>query len=78
MSENVIPLQDYRPHLHLDGPVICLNCKHEWHGVSPVGRYAGLECPQCSLENGVRKGLGWPENTNIPLRLREQHILYLR
>ena len=60
MSENVISLQEYRP--HLEGPVICMHCKHEWRGVSPVGRYAGLECPRCNLETGVRRGLIWPEN----------------
>lgn len=55
---NVIPLEEYRP--HLSGQAKCLHCKHEWLAVSPVGVYAGLECPECHLVKGIRAGLVYP------------------
>lgn len=36
---------------HLGGPCRCLDCKHEWHGIAPVGRL-WLECPACTLIRG--------------------------
>lgn len=37
---------------HLQGPAVCLACKHEWQSVSPVGT-CKLECPSCGTERGV-------------------------
>lgn len=37
---------------HLQGPAVCLACKHEWQSVSPVG-VVKLECPACGTERGV-------------------------
>ena len=59
MADNVVSLDEYRP--HLAGPARCLHCQHEWAAVSPVGVYAGLVCPQCGLDRGVRKYLVFPD-----------------
>lgn len=37
---------------HIQGPAVCLACKHEWRSVSPVG-VSKLECPACGTERGV-------------------------
>ena len=55
---DVVSLQEYRP--HLAGPARCLHCHHEWQAASEVGVFAGLECPECHLEKGVRAGLVYP------------------
>lgn len=31
---------------HIQGRVKCINCKHEWQGVAPVGT-TWVECPEC-------------------------------
>ena len=49
---NVVELQKYKP--HMTGEVVCLNCKHEWVGVMPVGTF-NIECPECKSEKGVIK-----------------------
>ena len=36
---------------HVSGIAICLDCKHEWAAVAPVG-VVWLECPSCSLARG--------------------------
>lgn len=41
---------------YIGGPHICLSCRNEWIGASPVG-VTGLECPECGLNKGVAKGL---------------------
>ena len=46
---------------YIEGPVKCLRCKHEWRGVMPPGRPAGLECPGCGSSTGVLTGLVEPE-----------------
>lgn len=38
---------------HLQGPVRCLACRHEWPAVVPAGRYGALECPECGLLKGT-------------------------
>ncbi len=52
MSNNVISLAEYRP--HMTGDVVCLACKHEWNGIMPIGTFQ-LECPECRSEKGVLK-----------------------
>ena len=41
---------------HWSGPCVCLGCRHEWHGVAPVGTTI-LECPSCGLMKGRTKFL---------------------
>lgn len=36
---------------HMTGPARCLDCKHEWVAVAPVGTI-WMECPKCSLIRG--------------------------
>lgn len=38
---------------HLSGPCRCLSCGHQWTGVAPIGKPAGLECPSCHLHRGA-------------------------
>lgn len=59
----VISLDAHRP--HYEGPVRCLDCKHEWQAVAPVGTL-WLECPSCSL---LRGRFIWP--------VQRQEILHL-
>lgn len=47
----VIYLDEQRP--HLAGPCRCLDCKHEWQGVAPVGTWA-MDCPKCGASKGAR------------------------
>lgn len=43
---------------HIEGPVRCMRCGHEWRAVSPQGSDpVGLECPECHAEVGIRQGL---------------------
>ena len=57
-GNNITNLDEYRP--HLSGLARCLHCGHEWVSVSPVGMFAGLSCPQCNMEKGVRVGVAYP------------------
>jgi hypothetical protein len=54
-EEKVINFGDYKP--HLSGPVRCLNCKHEWIAIAPMGTFAELECPECGFLKGIYVGL---------------------
>lgn len=36
---------------HLSGKALCLNCKHQWVAVAPIGTL-DLECPECTLPQG--------------------------
>ena len=40
---------------HRAGGARCLNCKHEWSAVAPVGTTT-LECPNCHTFQGLFKG----------------------
>lgn len=42
---------------HWEGECVCLGCRHEWHGVGPLGVYTSLECDDCGLPKGVVKNL---------------------
>lgn len=57
----VIDLNARRPNPYLEGKARCLVCKHEWVEISPVGRHAGLECPQCEVYSGVFKAAVEPD-----------------
>lgn len=52
MSENVVNLDEHRP--HTTGTAICLACRHEWEAVAPIG-VEWLQCPQCLLTRGLFK-----------------------
>ena len=45
---------------YVEGPVKCLRCKHEWHGVAPAGVPTGLECPSCGCFAGARMSVVQP------------------
>ena len=58
--DNVIMLARGKPEPdehHRSGPLLCLACKHEWVGVSPLAFRDGFECPVCGLNKGVIRGL---------------------
>lgn len=39
---------------HIQGPALCLACKHEWHAVLPLGADPSkMECPSCSAMRGT-------------------------
>lgn len=40
---------------HLSGPARCIECRHEWVAVAPVGTYE-LQCPQCESIKGMYIG----------------------
>lgn len=58
MSAEVVDLEARRIERspHRSGTGRCLNCKHEWSAVAPIGT-ADLECPACSTFQGVFKGI---------------------
>lgn len=45
---------------HRSGPARCMNCKHEWEAVAPIGVTA-LECPKCLTSHGLYKGMSMTE-----------------
>lgn len=49
MGDKVVSLADRRP--HMSGAARCLDCKHEWQAVAPIGTL-WLECPNCTLVRG--------------------------
>lgn len=57
MTDNVVPFAKPEP---LDpynaGPAKCIECKHRWVQVAPVGM-AEFECPACGSMKGVFTGL---------------------
>lgn len=61
---NVVSLKAKRAERdpHRAGMARCLNCKHEWAAVSPVGTHS-LECPECHTGQGLYKGLS---STELP------------
>ena len=60
MGAKVIDIFAKEP--HLNGEAVCLNCKHKWTAISPVGTYS-LECPECKVHKGVYNGVCIPEET---------------
>lgn len=40
------------PERTLEGKASCLQCKHTWHAVAPVGT-VDLDCPACGSEKGL-------------------------
>lgn len=41
---------------HITGPAVCLECRHKWVAVAPVGTWH-VECPGCGTFKGVFDGL---------------------
>ena len=50
MTDNIINLDDYRP--HLSAYVACLECGKDWFAVAPADTLH-FECPACSKLSGV-------------------------
>jgi predicted RNA-binding Zn-ribbon protein involved in translation (DUF1610 family) len=48
---NVVSIADARP--HLAGPALCLECRHEWVAVAPLGMTV-MDCPSCGARKGAR------------------------
>lgn len=46
----VIDIRANQP--HLSGRAVCLECKHDWVAVAPLGTHS-LECPACGLAKGT-------------------------
>jgi rubredoxin len=44
--------------------IICMNCKHEWIGVFPIGTDI-FECPECNTHKGLLKYQFLPEKGEI-------------
>lgn len=42
---------------HWQGACACMNCRHEWESVGPIGAHVGLQCPNCGLPKGITKFL---------------------
>lgn len=55
---------------HRSGEARCLNCKHEWVAVAPVG-VISLECPKCSTLQGMFKGVSQTEREQWQCRCGE-------
>lgn len=47
----VISLDDHRP--SMSGPAKCLNCKHTYFAVAPIGCVEEMECPECGTFKSV-------------------------
>jgi hypothetical protein len=49
----IVDLGKYKEEIspHMSGNALCLNCKHTWVAVAPLGT-VNLECPECSLSQG--------------------------
>lgn len=54
----LLDINKFKP--HLAGKMVCLECKHNWVGVSPLG-ISALECPQCGMIKGVHVGVCCPD-----------------
>ena len=51
---------DFSDHHHLAGQAICLQCRHEWAAIAPLGAEE-LECPKCKMMKGVFANIIRPE-----------------
>lgn len=49
MTNNVIQLSDYKP--HISGEAICIGCNHKWDAIAPCST-TELECPECHTNKG--------------------------
>jgi hypothetical protein len=58
-SDKVVPILTRQP--HLEGPCLCLYCKHRWEGIAQVGNCISIECPNCLLHKGIFSGITYPE-----------------
>jgi hypothetical protein len=54
MAAEVIDFNAYKP--HMEGPALCLACKHKWQAVSPLGVF-NFECPSCQSFKGTYEGM---------------------
>lgn len=49
---NIIDLRRAVKEQHGHGEAFCLQCRHEWQAVAPVGT-TQLECPECHTMKGL-------------------------
>ena len=49
MPATVLNLDEHRP--HSAGEAICLECRHMWAAVTPIGSYQ-FDCPKCGSGMG--------------------------
>lgn len=63
---NVVDLASWKEENspHISGECQCLECKHRWVAVSPVG-VTEFECPACGLFKGVSSHVVVPANREI-------------
>lgn len=54
---NVINIEQNLP--HMTGEAVCIECKHEWVAVAPIGTHE-LECGECGTIKGVWKHMAAP------------------
>ena len=59
---DVVSIESAKP--HTEGPLICMNCQHKWHGIIPVA-VTVTECPECHLPKAVREGFVFPDEYYI-------------
>jgi hypothetical protein len=65
MSENIVNLDDHRP--HQASYVACLECGKDWIAVAPVDT-VHFECPECNKLSGVVVDPGSVEFINAFMR----------
>lgn len=65
MSDNIISLDDHRP--HMSAYAACLDCGKDWIAVAPVDT-VHFECPVCEKLSGVVVDPGSPEFINAFMR----------
>lgn len=75
MTARVIGIDEARP--HLSGPARCLDCKHEWVAVAPVGTWC-MTCPACGADKGARFSMiGATDNVVFVCNCGNQFFLLL-
>lgn len=65
MSDKIIDIRSRQP--HLQGPAVCLQCRHTWQAVCEVGIVHGIQCPACKLYKGVFEALTGPDTGHLYL-----------
>lgn len=54
---NVVSITAKQP--HISGEAVCINCRHGWMAVAPLGTDE-LECPECKTLRGTWLRLTFP------------------
>lgn len=56
--DNIIELKP-KEKKWLNGPAVCMECKHEWQAAAEVGTNV-MECPECNTYKGTWQGIVEP------------------